>query len=77
MPAFRGTNTQFSTNKFIIVFGVADASFRAAGRDQWLTCMAETVDEQPFDPAFKIYLMEQLFVPAEGVRRRVAGQPKL
>ena len=41
-------------------------------RDQWLTCMAETVAEQGFDMAFKKYLMEQLFVPAEGVRRRVA-----
>ena len=41
-------------------------------RDQWLTCMAETVAEQSFDMAFKKYLMEQLFVPAEGVRRRVA-----
>jgi hemoglobin len=41
-------------------------------RDQWLTCMRETVTDQPFDEAFKTYLMEQLFVPAEGVRRRVA-----
>jgi hemoglobin len=40
-------------------------------RDQWLTCMSETVAEQPFDSKFKTYLMEQLFVPAEGVRRRV------
>lgn len=40
-------------------------------RDQWLTCMRESVDEQPFDAQFKAYLMEQLFVPAEGVRRRV------
>ena len=40
-------------------------------RDQWLTCMRETVAEQSFDTAFKSYLMEQLFVPAEGVRRRV------
>lgn len=46
-------------------------------RDQWLTCMADTVAEQPFDAAFKTYLMEQLFVPAEGVRRRIAGLPKL
>lgn len=46
-------------------------------RDQWLTCMAETVAGQPFDAAFKTYLMEQLFVPAEGVRRRIAGLPKL
>ena len=40
-------------------------------RDQWLTCMSETVAEQPFAINFKTYLMEQLFVPAEGVRRRV------
>lgn len=41
-------------------------------RDQWLTCMAEAVAAQPFEPAFKRYLLEQLFVPAEAVRRRVA-----
>ncbi|MDH3806419.1 MAG: globin [Gammaproteobacteria bacterium] len=46
-------------------------------RDQWLTCMTETVAEQAFDPAFRKYLMEQLFVPAEGVRRRIAELPKL
>lgn len=40
-------------------------------RDQWLTCMRETVAEQPFAEDFKTYLMQQLFVPAEGVRRRV------
>jgi hemoglobin len=42
-------------------------------RDQWLTCMAESVAEQPFAEDFRIYLMEQLFVPAEGVRRRCAS----
>jgi len=41
-------------------------------RDQWLTCMAETVAEQPFSDDFRVYLMEQLFVPAEAVRRRCA-----
>jgi hemoglobin len=41
-------------------------------RDQWLTCMAETVVEQPFADDFRVYLMEQLFVPAEAVRRRCA-----
>lgn len=46
-------------------------------RDQWLTCMAETVAEQPFADSFKEYLMEQLFVPAEAVRRRIAGLPKM
>lgn len=41
-------------------------------RDQWLTCMAESVDRQPFAANFKRYLLEQLFVPAEAVRRRCA-----
>ena len=41
-----------------------------AERDQWLTCMAESVAEQPFAEDFKTYLMEQLYVPAEAVRRR-------
>jgi hemoglobin len=42
-------------------------------RDQWLTCMRETVADQPWDESFKEYLMDQLFVPAEGVRRRIAN----
>ena len=41
-------------------------------RDQWLTCMSESVAEQAFAEDFKTYLMEQLFVPAEAVRRRIA-----
>jgi len=41
-------------------------------RDQWLACMSESVEEQPFAGDFKTYLMEQLFVPAEAVRRRIA-----
>ncbi len=45
-------------------------------RDQWLTCMSETVAEQPFAADFKTYLMEQLYVPAEAVRRRCMGIQK-
>jgi len=41
-------------------------------RDQWLCCMQESVAEQPFDASFKTYLMEQLYVPAEAVRRRIS-----
>lgn len=37
-------------------------------RDAWLNCMKKAVDEQPFAEDFKIYLMEQLFVPAERIR---------
>jgi hemoglobin len=44
-----------------------------AERDQWLTCMSESVAEQPFTPDFRKYLMEQLYVPAEAVRRRCAA----
>jgi hemoglobin len=43
-------------------------------RDQWLTCMSESVAQQDFDDDFKSYLMEQLFVPAEAVRRRCESQ---
>jgi hemoglobin len=41
-------------------------------RDQWLACMSESVEQQPFADDFKTYLMKQLFVPAEAVRRRIA-----
>ena len=44
-------------------------------RDQWLTCMQESVDRQAFADDFKQYLMEQLFVPAEAVRRRCEQTP--
>lgn len=44
-----------------------------AERDQWLTCMKESVEEQQFAADFKKYLMEQLYVPAEAVRRRCEG----
>lgn len=43
-------------------------------RDQWLTCMSESVAEQAFEDDFKVYLMQQLYVPAEAVRRRVAKE---
>jgi hemoglobin len=39
-------------------------------RDQWLTCMGESVAKQPFADDFRQYLMRELFVPAEAVRRR-------
>jgi hemoglobin len=51
----------------------AHLAIATAERDQWLTCMTESVAEQPFAPDFKKYLMEQLYVPAEAVRRRCAA----
>ena len=29
-------------------------------RDQWLTCMQESIEEQPYDSDFKEYLIKQL-----------------
>ena len=42
-------------------------------KGQWLTCMKESIDEQPFVDDFKQYLIDALHVPAEGVRKRRAN----
>ena len=55
----------------------AHLKIATAERDQWLTCMTETVAEQPFPADFKNYLMAQLYVPAEAVRRRCAATQQL
>ena len=39
-------------------------------RDQWLTCMKESIDEQPYEADFKEYLISQLGIPAEAIRKR-------
>jgi len=39
-------------------------------RDAWLLCMAEALKTQPYAPAFKRYLLEQLYIPAERSRNR-------
>lgn len=36
--------------------------------ESWLLCMQKAVDNQPYEDTFKIYLMEQLRVPAERIR---------
>ena len=41
-----------------------------AERDQWLTCMKESIDEQAYEADFKEYLITQLGIPAEIVRQR-------
>jgi len=43
-----------------------------AERDAWLMCMQKAVEEQPFDASFKIYLMQQLAIPAQFVRHACA-----
>lgn len=47
----------------------------AADRDAWLLCMDRALAEQPFADDFKIYLREQLAVPAERIRRVCSGEP--
>jgi len=39
-----------------------------AERDAWLLCMERAIELQPYKASFKIYLLEQLAVPAERIR---------
>lgn len=34
----------------------------------WLLCMEKAIDQQPYEAAFKVYLLEQLSIPAARVR---------
>ena len=36
--------------------------------EAWILCMQKAVDEQPYEESFKIYLIEQLRVPAERIK---------
>lgn len=45
-----------------------------ADRDAWLLCMEHALAEQPFKDDLKRYLLEQLFVPAERIRRVVEAR---
>ncbi|MFK8066734.1 MAG: group II truncated hemoglobin [Gammaproteobacteria bacterium] len=37
-------------------------------REAWILCMQKAVDLQPYEESFKIYLIEQLRIPAERIR---------
>src|SRR5690349_8622619 len=41
-----------------------------AERDVWLFCMSKALEQQPYSPDFKKYLLEQLAIPAERCRTR-------
>ncbi len=43
-------------------------------RDAWLRCMFLAVEAQPYTEDFKEYLLKQLFVPAERIRRVCADR---
>ena len=36
--------------------------------EAWILCMRKAVEEQPYEESFKLYLIEQLKVPAEKIR---------
>ncbi len=37
-------------------------------RDAWILCMQKAVKIQPYEDSFKVYLIEQLRIPAERIR---------
>lgn len=41
-----------------------------AERDAWLACMKTAIGQQDYPADFKVYLLEQLSIPAERVRKR-------
>jgi len=50
----------------------AHLKIREKERDMWLSCMQEAVEKQDYDDAFKLYLLEQLKIPAERIRSACA-----
>lgn len=44
--------------------------------EAWILCMQKAISEQPYEEAFKQYLITQLRVPAERIRMACAQQPK-
>ena len=41
--------------------------------EAWILCMQKAVEIQPYDDSFKLYLIEQLRVPAERIRVACGG----
>ena len=37
-------------------------------RDAWLLCMYQALEQQPYSPSFRKYMLKQLAVPAERIR---------
>ena len=50
---------------------------RSDERDAWLTCMERAIAQQRFADDFKRYLLEQLGVPAERIRRACEDEPRV
>ncbi len=41
-----------------------------AERDAWLACMKQALEQQPYDQAFKEYMLKELFRPADRSRTK-------
>ncbi len=46
----------------------------AVERDLWLDCMSRALNEQNFPPVLVEYLQQQLYIPAERVRKVCMGE---
>ncbi len=55
-----------SIPKFHQLFNITDKE-----REAWLLCMANAIECQPYDGAFKHYLLAQLAVPAKRIQNAV------
>ncbi|MDN3639020.1 group II truncated hemoglobin [Simiduia curdlanivorans] len=42
-------------------------------RDAWLLCMEKALAQMPYEPDFKVYLLDQLRIPAERIRQTAQG----
>ncbi|MBE9030564.1 group II truncated hemoglobin [filamentous cyanobacterium LEGE 11480] len=49
---------------------------REAERDAWLQCMQQAIEQQPYTPSFKAYLLHQLSIPAERVKHASEREAK-
>lgn len=51
-----------------IPFAHKHLSIGVAEKEAWLCCMQIAVEQQPYDKRFKLYLMQQLEIPADRIR---------
>ena len=54
--------------KISIPFAHRHLSVGVEESEAWILCMQKAVENQPYEEPFKIYLIEQLRVPAERIR---------
>lgn len=50
-------------------------SIESEERDAWMKCMEKALDKMDYSQAFRDYLMDQLFKPAEMIRKTSQDRP--